>query len=153
MDRPHVAEYRAENLTRTERDVLLTLRTFRGNGGAIHPSHDTLAGRVKCHVSSIQRALRQARELGLVTWIERRVRAGWRWLSTSNAYRLAVPDTPVEAGQKPVWRRVSTTGQKPGVSPLGSVTNLSSGAYAEIGGSEFEPRSRSEVVIVLSAER
>lgn len=28
-------------------------------------------------------------ELGLVSWTERRVRAGWRWLRTSNAYRFA----------------------------------------------------------------
>ena len=37
------AEFRAGNLTRAGRDVLLTLRTFRGHGGEIHPSHATLA--------------------------------------------------------------------------------------------------------------
>ena len=32
-------EFRAENLTRSWRDVLLTLQTFRGRLGMICPSH------------------------------------------------------------------------------------------------------------------
>ncbi len=32
-------EFRAGNLTRAARDVLLTLRTYRGRGGLICPSH------------------------------------------------------------------------------------------------------------------
>ena len=71
-------EFHASTLTRAYRDVLLTLRTFRGAGGAIHPSHATLADRAKCGVRTVQRALRQAELLGLVDWIERRVRAAWR---------------------------------------------------------------------------
>jgi hypothetical protein len=39
-------------------------------------------------------ALRQARHLGLVDWSERRIRAGWRWLRTSNLYRFMVPTEP-----------------------------------------------------------
>ena len=41
-------EHRAGNISRTERDVLLTLRTFRGAGGTMHPSHATLADRARC---------------------------------------------------------------------------------------------------------
>jgi hypothetical protein len=40
--------YRAGNLTRAYRDVLLTLHTFRGTGGHCLPSHATLADRAKC---------------------------------------------------------------------------------------------------------
>jgi DNA-binding transcriptional MocR family regulator len=84
-------EFRAGNLSRTERDVMLTLRTF---SAPRFPSHQTLADRAGCCVRTVQRALAAARELGLVEWAERRVRAGWRWLRTSNVYRLLVPDAP-----------------------------------------------------------
>jgi hypothetical protein len=88
-------EFHAGNLTRAFRDVLLTLRTYRGRGGSIHPSHETLAGRADCHPSTVQRALHAARDLGLVQWTERRVRAAWRCLRTSNRYWLIVPEKPV----------------------------------------------------------
>jgi DNA-binding transcriptional MocR family regulator len=88
------AEFRAGNLTRTARDVLLTLATYRGHGGLICPSHETLAERVDCHPVTVWRALQAARDLGLVRWTERRVRAAWRSLRTSNRYRLLLPETP-----------------------------------------------------------
>ena len=92
-------EFHADNLTRAYRDVLLTLQTFRGTGGLCVPSHATLADRARCSSRTVQRALVQAQVLGLVSWTERRVRAGWRWLRTSNAYRLAVPEQPVQPVQ------------------------------------------------------
>lgn len=92
-------EFHAGNLTRAFRDVLLTLRTYRGRGGSIHPSHATLADRVDCGRSTVQRALQAARDLGLVQWTERRVRAAWRSLRTSNRYWLTVPEKPVSPGQ------------------------------------------------------
>jgi DNA-binding transcriptional MocR family regulator len=104
-------EFRAGNLTRGYRDVLLTLATFRGAGGLICPSHATLAERAGCSVSTVQRALAMAAQLGLVSWSERRVRAGWRWLQTSNAYRLELPDGPVQLGMRPAWPRRRTDGQ------------------------------------------
>jgi hypothetical protein len=91
------AEYRSGNLTRAFRDVLLTLHTFRGSGGQCWPSHATLADRARCCVRTVQRALAQAQHLGLVDWAERRVRAGWRWLRTSNLYRFMMPPMPVTA--------------------------------------------------------
>jgi hypothetical protein len=107
-------EFRAGNLTRAYRDVLLTLATFRGAGGLICPAHATLADRAQCSVSTVRRALAQAFRLGLVSWTERRIRAGWRWLRTSNAYRLAVPDGPVQRGMRPAWSRRRTTAQSGG---------------------------------------
>jgi hypothetical protein len=93
------AEFRAGNLTRAWRDVLLTLATFRGRGGLICPAHQTLANRTGLKASkTVERALRAARDLGLVEWSERRVRRGWRWLRSSNLYRLIVPDASVEPG-------------------------------------------------------
>ncbi len=101
-------EFRAGNLTRNYRDVLLTLRTFRGTGGLCVPAHATLADRARCSVRTVQRALVQAQVLDLVSWTERRVRAGWRWLRTSNAYRLAVPDGPVQLGMRAPFLRPAT---------------------------------------------
>ena len=91
------AEFRAGNLTRSSRDVMLTLRTFRGLGGLCTPSHATLANRAKCSVRTVQRALRQADYLGLVRWAERRVRAAWRWLRTSNRYLFEIPKRQLRA--------------------------------------------------------
>jgi hypothetical protein len=104
-------EFRAGNLTRAYRDVLLTLATFRGAGGLICPGHATLAERAACSVSTVQRALAQAFRLDLVSWSERRIRAGWRWLRTSNAYRLMLPAGPVQRGMRPAWPRRPTSGQ------------------------------------------
>jgi hypothetical protein len=97
-------EFRAGNLTRAYRDVLLTLRTFRGHGGHCWPSHATLADRAECCVRTVQRALTQAQHLGLVDWVERRVRAGWRWLRSSNLYRFLTPAAPVQTGMRLVFR-------------------------------------------------
>jgi hypothetical protein len=88
-------EFHAGNLTRAHRDVLLTLRSYRGHGGLICPSHDTLADRANCHTSTVLRALHAARDLGLVRWTERRIRAAWRSLRTSNRYTLTDPEAPV----------------------------------------------------------
>ena len=104
-------EFHADNLTRASRDVLLTLRTYRGHGGQIMPAHATLADRAGCCVRTVQRALHQAQRLGLVSWIERRVKAAWRWLRTSNSYTLDVPAEAVRAGLRPAWPCRRTNGQ------------------------------------------
>jgi hypothetical protein len=88
-------EFHAGNLTRTARDVLLTLKTYRGHGGLICPGHAALADRANCHASTVWRALQAARDLGLVRWTERRVRAAWRSLRSSNRYTLCQPGEPV----------------------------------------------------------
>jgi hypothetical protein len=90
--------------------VLLTLHTFRGQGGAAWPSHATLAERARCCTRTVQRALTQAQGLGLVSWAERRVRAGWRWLQSSNLYRFLLPERAVQAGMQPPGKaRVALT--------------------------------------------
>lgn len=104
-------EFRAANLTRSYRDVLLTLQTYRGHGGLICPAHATLAARAGCSVRTVQRALAMGQRLGLVSWVERRVRAAWRWLRTSNRYFLELPEGPVQPGLRPAWPRRSTNGQ------------------------------------------
>jgi DNA-binding transcriptional MocR family regulator len=105
-------EFRVGNLTRSYRDILLTLHTFRGAGGECWPSHATLAERAGCSLRTVQRALRQGEYLGLVQWVERRVRAGWRWLRTSNRYFFRLPESPVISGMGPRPRSALTTRQK-----------------------------------------
>jgi len=74
--------------TDTEARCLWAVPTFRGRGGEIYPSHETIAARAKRSVSTLQRALNKARAAGIIRWTERRVRVGWRWLRTSNCYEL-----------------------------------------------------------------
>ncbi len=103
--------FRAGNLTRAYRDVLLTLRTFRGAGGDCYPSHQTLADRAECCTRTVRRALEQGALLGLVSWTERRVRRGWRWLRASNCYSFATPAGAVQPGQRKPFPKRGTTGQ------------------------------------------
>ena len=103
-------EYRAGNLTRAVRDVLLTLHTFRGHGGAAWPSHATLADRARCCTRTVQRALQRP---STSVWCRgsNAVRAGWRWLRTSNLYRFVVPEGAVQTARgRSVLPLVSTTG-------------------------------------------
>lgn len=101
-------EYRAGNLTAKWFLVLRQLGFYCGKRGEAWPSHDTLAERAGCSTRTVQRALQRARDLGLISWVERRVRSGWRWLRTSNVYRLLMPrDT---TGQK--VRREERTKEK-----------------------------------------
>jgi hypothetical protein len=96
-------EFEAGNLTRAYRDVLLALGRFGACRFGIVPSHQTLAARARCCVRTVQRALEAAKALGLVSWAERRIKAAWRSLRTSNRYVLLVPIEPVR-----------TTGQQAG---------------------------------------
>lgn len=93
-------EHRAGNINHAAAHVLLALRSFRGHGGLICPSHATLADRAGCHASTALRALQAARDLGLVRWAERRVRVAWRSLRTSNRYWLTQPEEPVSPRQR-----------------------------------------------------
>ncbi len=81
--------FRARALTRSARDVLLTLRTFRGAGGLIYPSHARLAERVGCCERTVRSALADARDAGLVDW-----NSGSR-RRTSNRYTLLLPTGPI----------------------------------------------------------
>ena len=86
-------QFRAGNLTRAFRDVLLTLQTFDGRGG-LYPSHATLAARATCAVRTVQEALQQGRALGLVSWHSGASRR------TSNRYVLSMPKVAAEAGAR-----------------------------------------------------
>jgi hypothetical protein len=103
-------EFHAHNLTPTWRDVLLSLRSFRGSDGTICPSHATLAHAARCHESTAMRALQAARDLRLVGWVGRRVQAGWRALRSSNSYVLVVPKDAVIEAEGPPYPRLLRAG-------------------------------------------
>ncbi len=57
--------------------------------GECFPSHDAIAAKARCCVSTVQRALKWARQNGLILWAHGLVRDGWRVLRTSNRYAFA----------------------------------------------------------------
>lgn len=91
------AHAKVRNFSPRERDALLALESYRGRGG-LYPSHARIAERGGCKPKTVQRAVRQAEHLGLLTSHERREWRRGRWVRTSNSYRLTVPGEPVQAG-------------------------------------------------------
>ena len=59
-----------------------------GADGRCDPSHATLAADAGCSDRTARRATCRLRDLGLLRWEQRLVRAGWRAEQTSNAYQL-----------------------------------------------------------------
>jgi hypothetical protein len=100
--------FRADDLTRARRDVLLCLPKFRGRGGLIFPSHEAIAARAKCCAKTVQRALADARERGQIRWVERRKRAGLGTERTSNLYTLIVKNP----GKPPTGQGVRVASQE-----------------------------------------
>jgi hypothetical protein len=103
LDREQRARFRfllgayraAGRITADTREVGETLCRMLGQDGRLDPSHDTLAEWAKCHVATVKRALSRLRELGLVHWVRRLVRNGWRCEQSSNAYALITSANPV----------------------------------------------------------
>ena len=88
-------------LTPLFEDIGLALIKRLGSDGQCDPSHQTLADDLRCSAKSVERALNALQSCGLVTWVRRLVRDGWRTAQTSNAYVLTIgeepPPTPVPA--------------------------------------------------------
>jgi hypothetical protein len=57
--------------------------------GQCFPSHKAIAIKARCGVRTVQRALKWARENGLIQWSHGLVRDEWRVLRTSNRYAFA----------------------------------------------------------------
>jgi hypothetical protein len=67
----------------------LLFKIYNPLTGQCFPSHETIAAKADCSVSTVQRALKWARENGLIFWSHGLVRRGWRVLRTSNRYVFA----------------------------------------------------------------
>ena len=109
------AAFRARMLTRSARDVMLTLASFKGPGGRIWPSHALLAARARVCVKTVVRAMQQGREAGLIAWkpIRWRTPAGF-WRRKSNLYVVRVP---LAEAMRPKLGRFDPKGAQ--VAPLG----------------------------------
>jgi hypothetical protein len=68
---------------------VLLFAFYNPRTGQCFPSHQAIALKARCGVSTVQRALKWARENGLIVWAHGLVRDGWRVLRTSNRYAFA----------------------------------------------------------------
>ena len=80
--------HRFGRLTRAARDVGEALVRRLGADGRCDPTHATLASDAACDARTVRRATAALRDLGMLRWQTRLVRAGWRAEQTSNAYEL-----------------------------------------------------------------
>jgi hypothetical protein len=62
---------------------------YNARSGECFPSHQAIATKARCSVSTVQRALKWARENQLIAWAHGVVRHGWRVFRTSNRYAFA----------------------------------------------------------------
>jgi DNA-binding transcriptional MocR family regulator len=85
---------RGGRITDGEAYVGLALLKRLGQDGRCDPSHQTLADDSGESVSTVQRALKALLACGMVSWMRRLVRDGWRASQTSNAYLLTLGETP-----------------------------------------------------------
>ena len=89
-----VMHRRARKITPLFEDIGLAMLRRLGSDGRLDPSHDTIADDVGCDARSVRRALVAFRSCGLVLWVQRIVRVGWRAAQTSNAYALTIGEKP-----------------------------------------------------------
>ena len=94
------AHYRSGHLTAKGSRVGRALVRRIGADGRCDPSHATLARDAGCEPRTVQRALAAMRDLGLVHWVNRIQRNGWRCEQTSNGYIWLAGARPPE-GRKP----------------------------------------------------
>lgn len=81
---------RAGRVTALHAEVGRALLRRLAEDGRCDPAHDTLAADAGCSTRTVRRALAALAGCGLVRWVQRLVRDGWRAAQTSNAYALAV---------------------------------------------------------------
>jgi hypothetical protein len=85
---------RAGRITDAFEKIGLALLRRLGTDGRLDPSHETIAGDAGKSIATVKRALGALQELGLVWWVRRLIREGWRTEQTSNGYALAIGPTP-----------------------------------------------------------
>jgi DNA-binding GntR family transcriptional regulator len=67
----------------------LLFKIYNPLTGQCFPSHETIAAKAGCSVSTVQRALKWARQHNLIFWAHGLIREGWRVIRTSNRYVFA----------------------------------------------------------------
>jgi hypothetical protein len=85
---------RGRKITPLFEDIGLAMLRRLSTDGRLDPSHRTLADDAGCDPRSVQRALIAFRQCGLVLWVRRIARDGWRTSQISNSYALAIGELP-----------------------------------------------------------
>jgi hypothetical protein len=88
---------RARKLTPLYEDIGLAMLKRLSADGQLDPSHQTVADDVGCNARSVRRALTAFRACGLICWVQRLVRTGWRCVQTSNSYMMTIGHPPASA--------------------------------------------------------
>jgi hypothetical protein len=111
---------RARKITPLHEDIGLAMLRRLGADGRLDPSHETVADDVGCDPRSVRRALAGLKAFGMVLWVNRIVRAGWRVAQTSNAYMLTLGEPAsilaiCSGGQRArlIFKKESISCQKP----------------------------------------
>jgi hypothetical protein len=89
---------RAGKLTALHAEVGHALLRRLGTDGRLDPAHSTLAADTRCGERTVRRALAALRACGLLNWVRRLVRDGWRAEQTSNSYELTTNEPPAFPG-------------------------------------------------------
>lgn len=85
---------RVRKITPLYEDIGLAMLRRLGIDGRLDPAHATLAEDVGCSPRSVGRAIQAFKKCGLVLYVRRIVRDGWRTSQTSNSYALATGASP-----------------------------------------------------------
>lgn len=99
-------ERQAGNIPPAQRDALWELLTFHGEEG-LWPSDKAVAERACVSISTVRRARKTARELGMLRWEPTRKLVAGAWRQGPNRYQILVPETPVCPGVQKERRRDS----------------------------------------------
>lgn len=109
----------AGHITADHHDVAEALLRRLGADGQCDPTHETLADDAGCKARTVRRALDRLRGLGLVSWHQRIIRAGWRVQQTSNAYLLMPTTLPNPGPFLAVQKKRSSLGiSRPACPPV-----------------------------------
>lgn len=85
---------RAGRITDAFEKIGLALLRRLGTDGRLDPSHETIAGDSGKSIATVKRALERFHDLGLVWWVRRLIREGWRVEQISNSYMLTIGNPP-----------------------------------------------------------
>lgn len=104
FERAALAHHRAGRLTDDRFQALMVLPSWLNlRGGRCDPSHATIAAKANTCPRTVQRALEDARRLGLVTWDQRATRRDGETVQITNQYVL-LPGLAAPTDAPPVDR-------------------------------------------------
>lgn len=98
--------YGLGRLTSKETRCAHALADRLGRDGQLDPSHATIAAAARASVRTVIRAFEKLRDLGMLRWVNRLVRAADQTRQGSNSYQLMIAERAVSLVPKQVCQRV-----------------------------------------------